>query len=42
VRRTTVTELIQGVDDAYARGELTDQERQAIIVAIDQRHPHHT
>lgn len=39
VRRTTVAALIEGVDGAYARGELTDQERQAIIVSIDQRHP---
>jgi hypothetical protein len=39
VRRTTVAELVAGVDDAYARGEVTDQERQAVIVAIDQRHP---
>ena len=39
VARTTVTELIAGVDQAYARGEVTDQERQAVIVTISQRHP---
>jgi hypothetical protein len=39
VARTSVTELIGGLDDAYARGEVTDQERQAVIVAISQRHP---
>ena len=39
VRRTTVTELLEGVDRAYARGEITDQERQALVVTIDQRHP---
>lgn len=39
VRRTTVTELLEGVDRAYERGEITDRERQALVVAIDQRHP---
>lgn len=39
VRRTTVAELLEGVDRAYARGEITDQERQALVVTIDQRHP---
>ena len=39
VRRTTVGELLEGVDRAYAQGEITDQERQALVVTIDQRHP---
>jgi hypothetical protein len=39
IARTTVTELVDGVDQAYARGEVTDQERQAVIVTITQRHP---
>lgn len=39
VRRTTVVELLEAVDRAYARGEITDQERQALVVTIDQRHP---
>ncbi len=39
VRRTTVAELVDGVDQAYARGDVTDNERQAVIVAITQRHP---
>ncbi len=36
---TTVPELLAGVDEAYARGEVTDEERRALIVSIEQRHP---
>lgn len=36
---TTVVELLAGVDESYGRGEVTDDERQALIVSIEQRHP---
>jgi len=36
---TTVPELLAGVDEAYGRGEVTDEERRALIVSIEQRHP---
>ena len=39
VRRTTVTDLLAALDEAYARGEVTDQERLAITITIEQRHP---
>ena len=39
LRRTTVLELLGALDEAYARGEITDQERLAITVTIEQRHP---
>lgn len=39
VRRTTVAELVAGVEAAYAAGEATDDERRALLIAIEQRHP---
>ena len=39
VRRTTVAELVAGIEAAFARGEVTDDERRAVLVAIEQRHP---
>lgn len=42
VRRTTVTELLHALDDAYERGEVTDRERQAVTMTIEQRHPRAT
>ena len=39
VRRTTVAELVAGAEDAYARGEITDDERRGLLVSIEQRHP---
>lgn len=39
LRRTTVLDLLAALDDAYARGEITDQERLAITISIEQRHP---
>lgn len=39
VRRTTVAELVAGVEAAYATGEVTDDDRRALLVAIEQRHP---
>jgi hypothetical protein len=39
IRRTTVAELRSGVDQAYALGEISDQERLAVLLSIDQRHP---
>lgn len=39
VRRTTVAELVAGVEAAYAAGEVTDDERRALLVTIEQRHP---
>jgi hypothetical protein len=39
VRRTTVAELVAGVEAAFARGDITDDDRRALLVAIEQRHP---
>ena len=39
VRRTTVAELVAGVEAAYARGEITDDDRRALLITIEQRHP---
>lgn len=39
LRRTTVLKLLAALDDAYGRGEITDQERLAITMTIEQRHP---
>ncbi|MCB0971359.1 MAG: hypothetical protein KDA97_07565 [Acidimicrobiales bacterium] len=39
VRRTTVAELVAGIEAAFARGEVTDDERRAVLVGIEQRHP---
>ena len=39
VRRTTVAELVAGVEDAYARAEITDDDRRALLTSIEQRHP---
>jgi len=39
VRRTTVAELVAGVEHAFAHGEVTDDERRALLVGIEQRHP---
>jgi len=39
LRRTTVPDLLAGVDAAYAAGELTDDERRTAVTSIEQRHP---
>ena len=39
VRRTTVAELVAGVEAAHAAGEVSDDERRALLVTIEQRHP---
>ena len=39
VRRATRDDLVAGVDGAYAAGELTDDERTAMLTSIEQRHP---
>ncbi len=39
VRRTTVGNLIAGVERAYSAGELTDSERSTALTSIEQRHP---
>ena len=39
VRRTTVAELVAGVEAAFATGEVTDDERRGLLSAIEQRHP---
>jgi hypothetical protein len=39
VVRTTVAALRAGADDAYQRGEITDDEHRAMLVTIEQRHP---
>lgn len=39
VRRTTVAELVAGVERAYAAGEVGDDERRALLLTIEQRHP---
>jgi hypothetical protein len=39
VRRTSADELRAGVEQAYAHGEIGDDERLAVLTSIDQRHP---
>ena len=39
VRRTTVAELVAGVEAAYAKAEITDDDRRALLITIEQRHP---
>ena len=39
VRRTTVAELVAGAQSAYAAGEITDDQRRSLLIAIEQRHP---
>lgn len=39
VRRTTVAELNDGVEAAFAQGALTDEQRTAVLTSIAQRHP---
>lgn len=39
IRRTTPAELVAGVEEAYALGELTDDERRSVLTVIDQHLP---
>ena len=39
VRRTTVAELVAGVEAAHGRGEISDDDRRALLISIEQRHP---
>ena len=39
VRSTTVADLVAGVEEAFARGGVTDVERRAILLSIEHRHP---
>jgi hypothetical protein len=39
VRRTTVAELVGGVEAAHGRGEIGDDDRRALLIGIEQRHP---
>lgn len=39
VRRTTVAELVAGVEAAHATGDITDDDRRALLISIEQRHP---
>ena len=39
VRRTTVAELVAGVEAAHAKGDIGDDDRRALLVSIEQRHP---
>ncbi|MCB1030922.1 MAG: hypothetical protein KDA95_06250 [Acidimicrobiales bacterium] len=39
VRRTTVAELVGGVEQAFSNGEITDDERRSLLIGIEQRHP---
>lgn len=39
VRRTTVAELVAGVEAAHAKATITDDDRRALLLAIEQRHP---
>jgi hypothetical protein len=39
VHRTTVATLVSGIEAAFARGEVTDDDRRALLVSIEQRHP---
>lgn len=38
-RRTSVADLLAGVEAAFAAGELTDDERRTAILSVEQRHP---
>lgn len=39
VRRTTVAELVAGVEHAFGAGTISEDERRALLVSIEQRHP---
>jgi hypothetical protein len=39
VRRTTVAELVHGVEAAHARGDIGDDDRRALLIGIEQHHP---
>lgn len=39
VRPTTVAELVAGVEQAFARGEVADADRRALLLSIEHRHP---
>lgn len=39
LRRSSVPDLLAGVDAAYAAGELTDDERRTAVTSVEQRHP---
>jgi hypothetical protein len=39
VRRTSVAELVTAVEHAYSNGAITDGERTALLVSIEQLHP---
>jgi hypothetical protein len=39
VRQTTVAGLVAGAEQAYAAGEITDDQRRTLLIAIEQRHP---
>lgn len=39
VHRTTVRELVDGVETSFAKGEATDAERRNMLVSIEQHHP---
>jgi len=39
VRRTTVAELVTGVEATHATGAISDDERRSLLAAIEQRHP---
>lgn len=39
VRATTVAELVAGAEQAYAAGEITDDQRRSLLTSIEQRHP---
>ena len=39
VRPTTRAELVEGVESAHARGDITDDEQRAVLASIEQRHP---
>lgn len=39
VRRTSVADLVHGAEAAHARGEIDDDERRSLLIAIEQRHP---
>jgi hypothetical protein len=39
IRRTSVEELVQGVELAYSNGAISDTERTALLVSVEQLHP---
>lgn len=39
VRRTTLDELLAGIDASYEAGEIGDDERRALVIAVEQRRP---